>query len=261
MIEPYSKITTVEFWTDEYISKNMLRAHLDPNTDAASRNPSTIKKTAEFIKSIVPINNTICDYGCGPGLYTSLLQKEGFKVTGIDVSERSIKYAKKSNKSVEYIEMNYVTYKSPKIFDFAMMIYCDFGALNPLSQVKVLKNIRDSLSSKGLFFFDVMSCSFFDKQINREIIYDEIDGFYMSGKSKITSKFVKYSKQRLLLAHHHASGYKEVNYFNWDKCFDEKEMEILLNKNGFQILNSYSNTFGGKDFSNSDTISFLCIKK
>lgn len=261
MIEPYSKITTVEFWTDEYISRNMLRAHLDPNTDAASRNPNTIRKTAKFIKSIVPINNTICDYGCGPGLYTSLLQKEGFKVTGIDVSKRSLKYAKESNKSVEYIEMNYVTDKLPKIFDFAMMIYCDFGALDSLSQVKVLKNIRDSLANDGLFFFDVMSHNFFDKQIEREITYDEMDGFFMSGISKITSKFIKYPKQRLLLAHHHASGYKEVDYYNWDKCFDKKEMEILLNKNGFQMLNVYSNTFGDEDFGNSDTISFLCIKK
>ena len=219
------------------------------------------KYTIEFIKSIVQINNTIYDYGCGPGLYTSLLQKEGFKVTGIDVSKRSLKYAKESNKSVEYLEMNYVTDKSPKIFNFAMMIYCDFGALDPHSQVKVLKNIRDSLSNEGLFFFDVMSHNFFDNQIEREITYDEIDGFFMSGKSNITSKFVKYSKQGLLLPHYHAFGHKEVNYYNRDKCFDEKEMETLLNRNGIQIINTYSNTFGDKDFSNSDTISFLCVKK
>ena len=49
MIDPYSKSTTIAFWTDEYIAKNMLKAHLDPNKDAASRNHKTIKKTVDFI--------------------------------------------------------------------------------------------------------------------------------------------------------------------------------------------------------------------
>ncbi|SDF39613.1 hypothetical protein SAMN04488542_11040 [Fontibacillus panacisegetis] len=30
-----------QMWIDEYISQQMLEAHLDPNTDAASRNPAS----------------------------------------------------------------------------------------------------------------------------------------------------------------------------------------------------------------------------
>ena len=33
-----------------------------------------------------------------------------------------------------------------------------------------------------------------------------------------------------------------------------------LNNNGFKMLNTYSNTFGDKDYNTSDTIAFLCIK-
>jgi len=261
MIDPYSKITTIDLWTDEYISKNMLKAHLDSNTDAASRKPKTIKKTVDFIKSIVPINSTICDYGCGPGLYTDLLQKEGFNVTGIDVSKSSLNYAKKVNKNVEYIKMNYVKDKLNIKIEFAMMIYCDFGALDPYSQAKTLKNIKESLSNNGLFFFDVMSYNYFDNQKEQEISSRAIDGFFMKGKYNINSKYVKYPKLKLLLAHHHVSGYKEVDYYNWDKCYDETEMKLLLEDNGFEIVNTYSNTYGEKDFKTSDTISFLCRKK
>lgn len=261
MIDPYSKITTIEFWTDKYISKNMLKAHLDPNTDAASRKHETIIKTVNFIRSIVPINNTICDYGCGPGLYTDLLQKAGFKVTGIDVSDRSLNYARETNENVEYIKMNYVTDKLPEKVDFAMMIYCDFGALNPKSQVKALNNIKESLSNNGLFFFDVMSYNYFDKQKEQRNITEETDGFYMTGKCKVTSRYVIYQNLKLLLAHHHASGYKEVNYYNWDKCYDETEMKALLKDNGFEVLITYSNTYGDKDYNTSDTLSFLCKRK
>jgi hypothetical protein len=31
--------TTEKFWTDPHIAKQMLAAHIDPNTDAASRRP------------------------------------------------------------------------------------------------------------------------------------------------------------------------------------------------------------------------------
>jgi len=48
-------------WTDEHISKNMLAAHLDLDSDAASRNISTIKKTVEWISSVSKENAKILD--------------------------------------------------------------------------------------------------------------------------------------------------------------------------------------------------------
>ncbi len=261
MINPYSKITTVDFWTDEYISKNMLKAHLDPFTDAASRIPETIRKTIDFIKSIVPKDKLICDFGCGPGLYTDLLQKVGYNVIGVDVSDTSLNYAKKTNSNVEYINMNYVSNKLHKKIDFAMMIYCDFGALDPKSQAKTLNNIKKSLNVDGLFFFDVMSHNYFDKQEEQINIFEVNDGFFMKGHSIVTSKNIKYPKLKLLLSHHHIFGYKEVNYYNWDKCYDESEMKVLLEDNDFEIISTYSNTYGRKAFNTSDTLSFLCKRK
>lgn len=78
-------------WTDKHISKNMLAAHLDLDSDVASRNVSTIKKTVEWISSVSKENAKILDIGCGPGLYSTALSEKGFDVTGIDISSRSIK--------------------------------------------------------------------------------------------------------------------------------------------------------------------------
>lgn len=38
-------------WTDDYISQNMLTAHLDMSNDVASRNINTIGKTIERMKT------------------------------------------------------------------------------------------------------------------------------------------------------------------------------------------------------------------
>ena len=60
-------------WTDSYIAKNMLAAHLDLNNDATSRNLKTIKKTIRWIETKIPKKGRVLDLGCGPGLYSSLL--------------------------------------------------------------------------------------------------------------------------------------------------------------------------------------------
>jgi len=248
MIDPYSKSTTIAFWTDEYIAKNMLKAHLDPNKDAASRNHKTIKKTVDFIDTLLKEKKTICDFGCGPGLYTNLLAQKGHEVIGVDVSENSLEYARKQNKSVDYIELNYVTDLLRTKIDFGMMIYCDFGAMDPISQSAFLKNVHFTLKEDGLFFFDVMSHGWFDKQIEDYNRTTEKDGFFMEGDAEIVSKTIKYPKLKLVLRSHEIKGNINMEYINRDKCYDVDEMKILLEDNGFEIKSS-------------DTLAFLVKRK
>lgn len=97
--ELYAKSTS-KFWDDEHISKSMLEAHLEPNIDAASRNHKFIDQSVEWINRIVPAQEykSVLDLGCGPGLYTERLYNKGYSVTGVDLSKRSIEYAKKQAK-------------------------------------------------------------------------------------------------------------------------------------------------------------------
>ena len=45
-----------------------------------------------FIKTNIPKNSAILDFGCGPGIYLKML-RDNFKIFGIDVSENMIKRA------------------------------------------------------------------------------------------------------------------------------------------------------------------------
>lgn len=90
----YSK-NVHEFWNDEHISEQMLKAHLNPEFDGASRKLSFIKKSAAWINEIVPPTkySTLLDVGCEPGIYSEIFAQYGYVVTGIDFSHRSIDYA------------------------------------------------------------------------------------------------------------------------------------------------------------------------
>jgi len=63
----------------------------------ASRSIEKIQLIVDWIQQMLGKNNIdILDLGCGPGLYAERFAIKGHKVTGIDFSENSIKYAKKS---------------------------------------------------------------------------------------------------------------------------------------------------------------------
>ena len=93
--EPFQFYTASDLWTDEHTSKQMLSFHLNEAIDVSSRNAEFINQSVKWIVTTFSIgsDSKIVDFGCGPGLYAARLAKHGANVTGIDFSERSIKYA------------------------------------------------------------------------------------------------------------------------------------------------------------------------
>jgi 2-polyprenyl-3-methyl-5-hydroxy-6-metoxy-1,4-benzoquinol methylase len=73
------------------------------------------------------------DLGCEPGLYAEALAREGREVVGIDLSAAALDYARAGAVStglrIDYRQGRYLDCDLGSLYDFAMMIYCDFGAL------------------------------------------------------------------------------------------------------------------------------------
>ena len=84
--------TAEELWTDEYTSKQMLNYHLADDLDISSRNKKFLERSANWIVKKFDLNSekAVADFGCGPGLYTSVFAKSGASVTGIDFNEVAI---------------------------------------------------------------------------------------------------------------------------------------------------------------------------
>jgi hypothetical protein len=58
------------FWDDPHISQYLLEAHLDPNTEAASRQPDVIEAVIDWLLAYLDVQpgTAWLDMGCGPGL-------------------------------------------------------------------------------------------------------------------------------------------------------------------------------------------------
>ena len=57
------------FWNDPHISAQMLKAHLDPAIEAASRKPETIDRSVAWLIDTLALKpgDALLDLGCGPG--------------------------------------------------------------------------------------------------------------------------------------------------------------------------------------------------
>lgn len=161
------------FWNDPHISSEMLKAHLDPNTDAASRRPETIVKTVKWLSqylSLLP-GAEVIDLGCGPGLYCARFHDEGWKVTGMDFSERSIAYAReqaeKRIQDIEYVQRDYTTWDESGKYDAAFLIYCDLGALKDPERDVFLQNVFRALKPGGRFVFDLETPACFGTTVGK----------------------------------------------------------------------------------------------
>lgn len=260
MITPYSKNTLIKFWNDEHISKKMIEYHLQTDNNIASRNIKNIESTVKFV--IDKYNpSSLCDLGCGVGLYTNLFEQKGLEVIGVDVSVNAIKYAREHNKSVEYIISNYMEYKPSNKFDFVTMIYCDFGLLTADDRGIMLDNVKSMLKDDGLFMFDIWSYKFYDEveKIDRE--YTETDGFYMKGKCNIRMVNHKYEDLHLILTHTKArSNYEKREFYMWDKFFNVNEITELVSSHGLEIVDLYSDTTGKEYNEDSYSITVVCKK-
>lgn len=149
------------FWDDPYIATQMLAAHLDPNTDTASRKPETIAAAVAWIAAQLHLGpgTDLIDLGCGPGLYAQRFAGLGCRVSGVDISNNSLAYARRQATAdglvIDYRRQNYLELDDPNAYDVAILIYYDLGALTDPERDALLLRIAAALKPGGAFVFDV----------------------------------------------------------------------------------------------------------
>lgn len=254
------------FWKDEHISKKLLEIHLDPNEDLASRRSDFIDRSVSWIKAIMPPEQyrKLLDIGCGPGLYSERFAKAGYHVTGIDFSSRSIEYARAvaetQRNAVTYVCEDYLQMTIPDLFDAAVMIYCDYGALSTDNRKRLLKNAFERLRSGGRFLLDVCSLKQYDEFAESRTWEVQDGGFWSADRYYCLRNDRKYQEnttlsQYLVVTHDAARAYHV-----WNHCFSKCDLIAEVEAAGFRTLQVFGDVAGTPYTEDSMTIAILLEK-
>ena len=240
------------FWDDPHISKQMLAAHLDPTTEAASRPPEAIQRVVDWLITTLGLRpgDPVLDLGCGPGLYAARLAERGLKVTGVDYSRRSIDYATQYSREhhlpITYRYQNYLTLDDGDQYKVVSLIYGDFCPLPPERRAQLLQNVHRALKPGGHFVLDVTTRALRKRHGLHNGWYVAESGFWKPGPHLVLEKGFDYPELALYLDQYvviEADGKVSI-YRNWFQDYTPETITAELEAGGFTVRSLWGDLTG-----------------
>lgn len=256
-----------KFWDDPHISKSMLEAHLNQNNDAASRKVETIDKTVENLinSGVLRPGMKLLDLGCGPGLYAERLAKAGINVVGIDISTRSIGYAKaeaeKKKLTIEYCCMNFFDMDFNNEFDAVIQIYGELNTFSDARLSKLFDSVKKALKPDGVFIFDVTTRTYRLKNNRSNNWYVSEGGFWRPEKHLVLEMGFDYPELDIWLDQYitiDEENYKV--YRNWFHDYSLESIKKVLDREGFVPVKVWNDLTGSEYSSNGEWIAIAANK-
>lgn len=253
--------TDTNIWSDTYIGKQLLRAHLDTESDAASRKTDVINETIDWFLRPYDRPRSVIDLGCGPGLYTAKLASRGWQVLGIDINKYSVEYANQEcaarELSAKHTEGSYLSDMDVGKFDLATCIYCDFGALTAEDQKLFLRNARALLNKNGVLVLDVFSDGIGNtKSEGRSWSSEAAGNFWCDQSCYVLSECVHFRESHVWGEKHiiiPESG-ESFSTVIWTHYFTIERITALLKNFGFEVTEINTDLVKESDFLSSDVI-------
>lgn len=199
------------------------------------------------IKKMNLKGETVLDVGCGIGLYSSIFATLGFKVKGIDISEKSIELAKKLPTDVKFEVADLNNYHDGK-YD---IVFCWDVLHHTFDAEMGFKRLKEFVNLNGYLIISIF---------NNRLINERFARWLVRGNNiEDKLKFVKKHKKLLLFLvylwkyknHMNMSDTALIDLFCHEHAvyYSKNEVKRWYKKAGFEILNNdgfFQHTYIGK---------------
>lgn len=109
----------------------------------------------------LPKQGTILDLACGKGRHSVYLNSLGYDVTGVDLSENSINYAKQFENETLHFDVHDMCKPYRKTFDAVFNLFTSFGYFErEEDNLKTIKAIKANLNDVGFGVIDFLNSDF-----------------------------------------------------------------------------------------------------
>ncbi len=109
----------------------------------------------------LPEQGTILDLACGKGRHSVYLNSLGYDVTGVDLSENSINYAKQFENETLHFDVHDMCKPYHRTFDAVFNLFTSFGYFErEEDNLKTIKAIKANLNDVGFGVIDFLNSDF-----------------------------------------------------------------------------------------------------
>lgn len=258
---PWLDIKPTLPWGDPEFSKRMLKEHLNPSHDKASRRPIVRSGEVAFTleKLLTPRKvKTVLDLTCGPGLWANDLARHGLTVKGIDISPSAIDYARKmardENLPATFLQGDIREVAFGSGYDAAIFLYGEPNAFKWEEFAQVLLKIEESLRPGGILLLELSPPNAMARMAGASW-YTASSGLYGDFPYLALTECFYDSDNRIACARHYAvdiASNKVKEYGVSYQCYAKDELGLLLQVCGLNLIEEYDSLTGQKDLENPD---------
>jgi SAM-dependent methyltransferase len=200
-------------------------------------------------------DSLILDLACGKGRHAIQVNKLGYNVVGMDLSEESINSAnRESNDRLHFLTADMRNFSYSSKFDLVLNLFTSFGYFKTEGDnQKVLNSISKNLNPKGLIVLDYLNINKSIKQLpTKETIK----------RDKVSFKITKRIEDNFIIKdidfdsdgehHQHQEFVKIINLELFKKYFENANLSIIETFGDYNL-----NPF---DFNNSDRLILIAKK-
>lgn len=180
----------------------------------------------------LPENGKILDLACGKGRHSMYLNTLGYDVTGVDLSENSIAYAKQFENETLHFEVHDMCQPFHQKFDAVFNLFTSFGYFeNDENNLNTIKAIKEDLNDYGFGVIDFMNSNY----VIQNLVSEEVKVI-----QNIKFNIKRYVKDGYIFKDIQFS-YKdqEYNFQERVKAFNLKDFESLFEQADVYLLDVF----------------------
>lgn len=214
----------------------------------ANRNEEEAVKLASLIEKVIPVDTypLVLDMGCGRGRHSLTLAERGYRVTGVDLSEESIRIAneKAEDREIDNVEFIVRDMRNPleRKFDAAVNLFTSFGYFKQDKEnIQVFESLIQMLRKEGIFLMDYMNADWV-----RNNFEPEGEGRFRDIQYKIR----RYIQDDIIYKEIYFEGGKleePKTYTEQVKLYDLEWFLETFHKCGFEVEKLFGN-YEGKNY-------------
>lgn len=240
----------IEWFVDWFNTKEYLDVY-------KHRNEKDAECHIKFLlsKITLPSNASVLDLACGSGRHSILLAKQGFNVTGVDLSDtllsEAVKSAKAESLDVKFIKSDIRYFQTEEKFDCILNLFTSFGYFeNDEENFLVFEKAFNFLTKKGYFVLDYFNKNYIEKNLVK-FSKEEKENYSITQERKIIDQRVvkKITIQR---------NDTVQTFFESVKLYDSNSLIQKLKEFGFEIVNLFGD-FLGNEFDENLSPRFIAI--
>lgn len=252
-------------WTNEKVEEFVFNSYFSPEIEGGSENEKKINSTVEFIVNNFPSQYYpyVLDLGCGPGFYSYKLAKKKYFVTGIDISNKALTYAKEKACNIEnlnYYNMNIFDLTLKNKYNIILLLFFTYSNFMKKDRITLLDNVKKMLADENsLFLLDVGTVyrynqfNYFNYWEKSHSINKSINEFILLGSFRLYENHLLLHKQVIFF-----KNGEILEFLDWQKHFSISEIRNELKESGFEIINIFGDSLGKNIDKDSEQMYLLC---